>query len=185
VIRLDRINRMRSLSFLLILFAAPAFSAEFGNEGELKFAFYSAAWGENTDDGLRLVVSNKSSKGVVLEEVKFLKTPETADDDIRLKVGLAVPAGRFAEAEFRYTDLLSDNECIQRTMDSNWRLVEVSNYTLNPSVRNLIIENTDSFRIYQCVETIRTRWRETSGDSRGVSRTEEGWILYHFETRQD
>ena len=58
-------------------------------------------------------------------------------------------------------------------------------YTLNPSVRNLIIENTDSFRIYQCVETIRTRWRETSGDSRGVSRTEEGWILYHFETRQD
>ena len=82
---------------------------------------------------------------------------------ISSEVGLAVPAGRYAEAEFRYTDLLSDNECIQRTMDSNWRLVEVSNYTLNPSVRNLIIENTDSFRIYQCVETIRTRWRETSG----------------------
>ena len=75
MIRLDRIIRMRSLSLLLILFAAPAFSAELGNEGELKFAFYSAAWGENTDDGLRLVVSNKSSKGVVLEEVKFLSRP--------------------------------------------------------------------------------------------------------------
>ena len=45
-------------------------------------------------------------------------------------------------------------------MDSNWRLVDVSNYTLNPSVRNLIIENTDSFRIYQCVESISTRWRK-------------------------
>ena len=90
---------MRSLNYLLILFAAPAFSAELVNEGELKFALYSAAWGENTDDGLRLVVSNKGSKGVVLEEVRFLKTPEAADDDILLRVGLAVPAGRYAEAE--------------------------------------------------------------------------------------
>ena len=122
---------------------------------------------------------------MVLEEVRFLKTPEFADDDILLKVGLAVPAGRYAEAEFRYTDLLSNNECIQRTMDSNWRLAEVSNYTLNPSVRNLIIENTDSFRIYQCVESISTRWREVTGDSIDVSKTEESWILYHFETRQD
>ena len=70
-------------------------------------------------------------------------------------------------------------------MDSNWRLAEVSNYTLNPSVRNLIIENTDSFRIYQCVETISMRWREVTGDSIDVSKTEESWILYHFETRQD
>ena len=176
---------MRSLNLLLIILAAPAFSVDLGEESELKFAFYSAAWGENTDDGLRLVVSNQSSVGVVLEEVRFLKTPEFADDDILLKVGLAVPAGRYAEAEFRYTDLLSNNECIQRTMDSNWRLAEVSNYTLNPSVRNLIIENTDSFRIYQCVETISTRWREIAGDSLDVSKTEESWILYHFETRQD
>ena len=176
---------MRSLNLLLIILAAPAFSVDLGEESELKFAFYSAAWGENTDDGLRLVVSNQSSVGVVLEEVRFLKTPEFADDDILLKVGLAVPAGRYAEAEFRYTDLLSNNECIQRTMDSNWRLAEVSNYTLNPSVRNLIIENTDSFRIYQCVETISTRWREIAGDSLDVIKTEESWILYHFETRQD
>ena len=176
---------MRSLNLLLITLAAPAFSVDLGEESELKFAFYSAAWGENTDDGLRLVISNQSSVGVVLEEVRFLKTPEVADDDILLKVGLAVPAGRYAEAEFRYTDLLSNNECIQRTMDSNWRLAEVSNYTLNPSVRNLIIENTDSFRIYQCVETISTRWREIAGDSLDVIKTEESWILYHFETRQD
>jgi hypothetical protein len=176
---------MRSLNLLLIILAAPAFSVDLGKEGELKFAFYSAAWGENTDDGLRLVVSNQSSVSVVLEEVRFLKTPEVADDDILLKVGLVVPAGRYAEAEFRYTDLLSNNECIQRTMDSNWRLAEVSNYTLNPSVRNLIIENTDSFRIYQCVESISTRWREARGDSLDVSKTEESWVLYHFETRQD
>ena len=176
---------MRSLPLLLIILSAPAFSVDLGEEGELKFAFYSAAWGENTDDGLRLLVSNQSSVGVVLEEVRFLKTPEVADDDILLKVGLAVPAGRYAEAEFRYTDLLSNNECIQRTMDSNWRLAEVSNYTLNPSVRNLIIENTDSFRIYQCVESISTRWREGTGDSLDVSKIEESWILYHFETRQD
>ena len=176
---------MRSLNLLLIILAAPAFSVDLGEESELKFAFYSAAWGENTDDGLRLVISNQSSVGVVLEEVRFLKTPEVADDDILLKVGLAVPAGRYAEAEFRYTDLLSNNECIQRTMDSNWRLAEVSNYTLNPSVRNLIIENTYSFRIYQCVETISTRWREITGDSLDASKTEESWILYHFETRQD
>ena len=176
---------MKSLPLLLIILAAPAFSVDLGEEGELKFAFYSAAWGENTDDGLRLLVSNQSSVGVVLEEVRFLKTPEVADDDILLKVGLAVPAGRYAEAEFRYTDLLSNNECIQRTMDSNWRLAEVSNYTLNPSVRNLIIENTDSFRIYQCVESISMQWREVTGDSIDVSRTEESWILYHFETRQD
>ena len=91
---------MRLLNLLLIMFAAPAFSADVGKEGELKFAFYSAAWGENTDDGLRLVVSNQSSVGVVLEEVRFLKTPEVADDDILLKVGLAVPAGSYAEAEF-------------------------------------------------------------------------------------
>ena len=104
------------------MFAAPAFSVDVGKEGELKFAFYSAAWGENTDDGLRLVVSNQSSVGVVLEEVRFLKTPEVADDDIPLKVGLAVPAGRYAEAEFRYTDLLSNNECIQRrwTATGDW-----------------------------------------------------------------
>ena len=176
---------MRSLHLLLIIFAAPAFSEDVGAEGEIKFAFYSAAWGENTDDGLRLVVSNQSSVGVVLEEVRFLKTPEVADDDIPLKVGLAVPAGRYAEAEFRYTDLLSNNEFIQRTMDSNWRLVEVSNYTLNPSVRNLIIENTDSFRIYQCVESISTKWREVAVDSLDVSKTEQSWILFHFETRQD
>lgn len=176
---------MRSLNLLLFILTAPAFSAGLGEGDELKFAFYSAAWGENTDDGLRLVVSNQSSVGVVLEEVRFLKTPEVADDDILLKIGLAVPAGRYAEAEFRYTDLLSNNECIRRTMDSNWRLAEVSNYTLNPSVRNLIIENTDSFRIYQCVETISMRWREVTGDSIDVSKTEESWILYHFETRQD
>ena len=74
-------------------------------------------------------------------------------------------------------------------MESNWRLAEISNYTLNPSVRNLIIEDTDSFRIYQCVETIITRW-QVLGDSQGAesvaaeSLEKEEWILFHFETRR-
>jgi hypothetical protein len=74
-------------------------------------------------------------------------------------------------------------------MASNWRLAEISNYTLNPSVRNLIIEDTDSFRIYQCVETIITRWQVLSG-SEGAESTaaqpieKEEWVLFHFETRR-
>jgi len=176
---------MKPIAILLIFVATSTFAAELGQESNLKFAFYSSAWGENTDDGLRLVVNNQSNLDVILEEVRFIKSPEDADDDIIISVELSVPAGRYADAEFSYTELLSDNECIRRTMENNWRLAEISTYTLNPSVRNLIIENTDSFRIYQCVETITTRWREKTENSSEVVKTEEGWILYHFETRQD
>ncbi|MDB9968742.1 hypothetical protein OAE08_03635, partial [Gammaproteobacteria bacterium] len=81
-----------------------------------------------------------------------------------------------------YIDLLSDDECIDRTMLDNWKLVEISNYTLNPSVRNLIIENTNSFRIYQCVKTISTSW--TDLDSNQLFKYDE-WVLFHFETRRE
>ena len=176
---------MKLIGILLIYLTTFAVAAGPEKESKLNFAFYSSAWGENTHDGLRLVVRNQGSLDVVLEEVTFIKSPEDAEDDIVVSIELNVPAGRYADAELRYMELLSNNDCIRRTMESNWRLAEVSTYTLNPSVRNLIIENTDSFRIYQCVETIVTRWRETTEDSRDVVKAEESWILYHFETRQD
>ena len=67
-------------------------------------------------------------------------------------------------------------------MAENWRLAEISNYTLNPSVRNLIIQDTSSFRIYQCVETILTKISDTANNS---AEEREEWILYHFESRLD
>jgi hypothetical protein len=180
---------MKKTLFSLALLSSAAWAAELQQESDLKFAFYSSAWGENTDDGLRLVANNQSASDVVLKEVVFLKGSTTSSDDVSVDVNLLIPAGAYADAEFDYIDLLADDECIERTMESNWRLAEISNYTLNPSVRNLIIEDTDSFRIYQCVETIITRWQVLS-DSKGAesaaaeSLEKEEWILFHFETRR-
>ncbi len=180
---------MKKTLLSLALLSSATWAQELQQESDLKFAFYSAAWGENTDDGLRLVANNQSASDVVLEEVLFLKDPAVNSDDVAVAVNLLVPAGAYADIEFDYTDLLADDECIERTMESNWRLAEISNYTLNPSVRNLIIENTDSFRIYQCVETIITRW-QVLNDDQSAEATEpetlekEEWILFHFETRR-
>jgi hypothetical protein len=66
-------------------------------------------------------------------------------------------------------------------MADNWKLVEISNYTLNPSVRNLIIEDTNSFRIYQCVRSVELVWRDASN----AAVSAEGWVLYHFENRSN
>jgi len=99
-----------------------------------------------------------------------------------IDIELEIPSGGYADKEFGYIDLLSGDECIDRTMQENWKLVEISNYTLNPSVRNLIIENTDSFRIYQCVQTISTSWTDLSSNQ--LYEYEE-WVLFHFETRRD
>lgn len=180
---------MKKTLFSLALLSGATWAAELQQESDLKFAFYSSAWGENTDDGLRLVANNQSASDVVLKEVVFLKDSTASSDDVSVDVNLLIPAGAYADAEFDYIDLLADDECIQRTMESNWRLAEISNYTLNPSVRNLIIEDTDSFRIYQCVETIITRWQVLS-DSKEVESAaaepleKEEWILFHFETRR-
>jgi len=67
-------------------------------------------------------------------------------------------------------------------MAENWKLVEVSNYTLNPSVRNLIIEDTDSFRIYQCIENVQTTWSRVAN---GTQVQYEEWVLFHFESRRN
>jgi hypothetical protein len=59
-----------------------------------------------------------------------------------------VPTLGYAEVALPYHDLLSSDECIASTLDESWKLVQISSYTLNPSVRNLIIEDKDSSRIY-------------------------------------
>ncbi len=161
--------------------AAAAGGGELQEDSDVKFAFYSSAWGENTDDGLRLVAYNQTASRILLDSITFLKDGDSSQQ-VGIPLDLSVPAAGYADLELGYIDLLGANECIDRTMAENWKLVEVSNYTLNPSVRNLIIEDTDSFRIYQCVENILTRWTDTATDQ--LMEYEE-WILFHFETRSD
>jgi hypothetical protein len=168
-------------SVLVLAATEPLNGAEFQEESLIKFAFYSSAWGENTDDGLRLVVHNQTASPIRIDSITFLKLDE-ATPDVTIETALAVPAGRYADAEYEYIDILGGDECIERTMAENWKLVEVSNYTLNPSVRNLIIENTNSFRIYQCVENVSTRWTELNT---GAESIQEEWVLFHFESRSE
>ncbi len=167
----------------LIAFGLAPFgnAAEFQEESQIKFAFYSSAWGENTDDGLRLVAFNQTLSPIRIDSITFLKNEEGAEN-VHIDTALEVNSGRYADAEFPYFDLLSGDECIERTMAENWKLVEVSNYTLNPSVRNLIIENTNSFRIYQCVESVSTKWTNLES---GVEAEKQEWVLFHFESRAE
>ena len=88
---------------------------------------------------------------------------------------------RLAELELPYVDLLSINQCVNDTLEETWRLVEISNYTLNPSVRRLIIQDTSAFRIYQCVSSVKTTWITEAGERR----SKEEWVLYHFESKTD
>ncbi|MFT6093029.1 MAG: hypothetical protein ACJA2Q_000919 [Pseudohongiellaceae bacterium] len=174
---------LRSLGYALIACSLVNFAgaAEQQEESEIKFAFYSSAWGENTDDGLRLVAYNQTENPIRLDTITFNKQSKGAGSVI-LSTDLDVPAMGYADKEFKYIDLLADDECIERTMAGNWRLVEVSNYTLNPSVRNLIIENTDAFRIYQCVESVTATWTDLNSK---LSSESEEWVLFHFESRID
>ena len=155
--------------------------AEHMEETDLKFAFYSSAWGENTDDGLRLVALNRTTNDVQINSINFHGSDEDSKD-VYIEIGLKVPPEGYADIEFEYIDLLAEDECLDRTLEENWKLVEISNYTLNPSVRNLIIEDTDSFRIYQCVKTITTNWTNLSDNSENEY---QEWVLYHFESRRD
>lgn len=156
-------------------------AAEKLEPADIKFALYSSGWGENTDDGLRLVVNNRTEKSVRLNAIEFLSSSEDYDP-VRITFDLNVPASAYAETEIDYVDLLGGDECIERTIAENWKLVEISNYTLNPSVRNLIIEDTASFRIYQCVKTVRTQWTDLASNQETLI---EEWVLFHFETRRD
>lgn len=151
-------------------------------EGEdpIKYAIYSSAWDTNSDAGLRLVAQNLSDHTIILESVLF-QDEEDPLNQTRLTLDLTVSAHAWAEKELDYVDLLFGNDCIGRTMQEDWKLVEISNYTLNPSVRGLIIEDTDSFRIYQCVRNVQVNWLDTET---GESRDYTEWVMYHFERRR-
>jgi hypothetical protein len=154
-------------------------SAEASEDTAVKFAFYSSAWGENALEGLRLVALNQTENPIQLNSIQFINAGDESEIT-KVQLGLDVPALGYAEVALPYHDLVSNDECISRTMDENWRLVEISNYTLNPSVRNLIIEDTDSFRIYQCEKSVTTDWVDLSTNE--THRYNE-WVLYHFESR--
>ena len=175
---------MRILLGSLLFLANSLMAAEIEQESELKFAIYSRAWGENTEDGLRVVVNNQTDKPVQLHSITFLKDG-AANSQQTLTFDLEVAAHAYAETDLAYQDLLQHDECVSRTMADRWKLAEISNYTLNPSVRGLIIEDTDSFRIYQCVESVMTRWTSLMDNASQEPQEKEEWVLFHFESRSD
>ena len=170
-----------------LLATAPAQSQDLGggqalpeeSDSPLKYAIYSSAWGENSNAGLRLVAQNRSDNPILLDSILFSDETTPARES-RLNVSLTVPPQGWAEVELPYLDLLFGSVCLTRTMAENWKLVEVSNYTLNPSVRGLIIEDTDSFRIYQCVRNVFVRWLDPQS---GEATEYAEWVMYHFERR--
>ncbi len=149
------------------------------SDSPLKYAIYSSAWGENSNAGLRLVAQNRSDNPILLDSILFSDEIDPTVES-SLDVNLTVPPQGWAEIELPYVDLLFGSVCITRTMAENWKLVEVSNYTLNPSVRGLIIEDTDSFRIYQCVRNVFVSWLDTET---GETTQYAEWVMYHFERR--
>ncbi len=176
---------MRLLPLLLVCTTPLLIAADAEHESAVKFALYSAAWGGNTNDGMRLVVHNQTSSDLRLDSLSFQATGDDGPGEVApvtLALALQVPAAGYAQQEFDYVDLLAGDQCVTRSLADNWKLTEISNYTLNPSVRNLIIEDTDSFRIYQCVQSVHTRWTRLS-DAEQVSYDE--WVLFHFESRRD
>ena len=151
------------------------------SDSPIKYAIYSSAWGEKSNAGLRLVAQNQSEFAVRLDSIMF-SDENNAAITTTLAIDLTIPAQAWAETEMPYVDLLSGSQCISDTMAENWKLVEISNYTLNPSVRGLIIEDTDSFRIYQCVRTVTLHWQDPVS---GASNDFTEWVMYHFERRRE
>jgi len=174
-------NLLLTLPIFVPILVNPASGAEMDSESDIKFAIYSRAWGANTDDGMRVVVSNQTDNAVLLHSVRFLKD-DTEAASVALDLELRISPGAYAETDLEYVDLLADDECVSRTMAESWKLAEISNYTLNPSVRGLIIEDTDSFRIYQCVETVITSWTDLESN---ITYQKEEWVLFHFESRRN
>ncbi|MEQ9210499.1 MAG: hypothetical protein RLN96_11770, partial [Pseudomonadales bacterium] len=104
----------------------------------VKFAFFSSAWGANTDDGLRVLIHNQTNGDIQLHSITFLGSSNESVP-VSISLELQVQAQRYGETQLPYVDLLGGDECVARTLSENWKLAEISNYTLNPSVRNLII----------------------------------------------
>ncbi len=155
----------------------PLTVAQEGFDHPVKYAIYSAAWHLSSNAGLRVVAHNQSDEEIELRSIVFRNETGDGNDEV-LALNMDIPAGKWAELQLPYQDLLSGHECVDRTMQDDWKLVEISNYTLNPSVRGLIIENTRSFRIYQCVRSVRTTWFMPASNS---EQTDTQWLMYHFE----
>jgi len=171
-----------TLSLLLIspaLGQGPAHSVSEVAQAQfpVKFAIYSSAWSTRSDAGLRVIVQNQGDRPVRLTHVIFA-TEDDATPETRLALDLHVPARGWAEREMPYVDLLAGNQCIRDTMNDDWKLAEISNHPLNPSVRRLIIEDTQSFRIFQCVRSAQVHWQD-AGSSEPGEHAE--WLMYHFE----
>ncbi len=174
----------RYLVFTILLTSSVSFG-QTSEESPIKFALYSPSWGSVADAnllaGLRLVVDNQTLDQIRLESIEFISDVESSESQ-QIDINLEIPSTSLAERELPYTDLLSINQCVVDTLEETWRLVEISNYTLNPSVRRLIIQDTTAFRIYQCVSSVKTRWVNIEGGERF---SKDEWILYHFESKTD
>jgi hypothetical protein len=155
----------------------PLTAAQESFDNPVKYAIYSAAWHLNSNAGLRVVAQNQGDAAIKLNKIVFRDETGTQGDE-ELQLELVVPAHAWAEVELPYQNLLSGNDCVSRTMEDDWRLVEISNYTLNPSVRGLIIEDTRSFRIYQCVRNVQTVWSSPDDE---IEQSQNQWLMYHFE----
>lgn len=155
----------------------PLAAAQEGFDHPVKYAIYSAAWHLSTNAGLRVVAQNQSESPVELRSILFRDEIGNAGDS-ELMLNMLIAPGKWAELQLPFQDILAGNECVKRTMEDDWKLVEISNYTLNPSVRGLIIENTRSFRIYQCVRSVRTTWVNPENNNEQI---DNQWLMYHFE----
>lgn len=156
----------------------PLTQAQRSFEHPVKYAIYSAAWYMNSNAGLQIIAHNEGDTGYTLEKVVFADESGAMSDTV-IQLDLEIPANGWADTQLPYVDLLSGNDCVSDTMDEDWKLVEISNYTLNPSVRGLIIEDTRSFRIFQCVRSVQSYWQDTTGADESVMRQQ--WLMYHFE----
>lgn len=145
----------------------------------VKFAIYSSAWNARSDAGLRVVAQNQGEHSVLLMRLVF-QSDDNVTPETHLALDMPVPALQWAERELAYVDLLAGSTCVGNTMQDDWKLVEISNYPLNPSVRGLIIEDTQSFRIYQCVRSARVHWEDQQTGEQGEHAQ---WLMYHFERR--
>lgn len=155
----------------------PLAAAQEGFDHPIKYAIYSPAWHLSTNAGLRVVAQNQSQTPVELRSIVFRDEIGNVGDS-ELSLNLLIEPGKWAELQLPFKDILAGNECVKRTMADDWKLVEISNYTLNPSVRGLIIEDTRSFRIYQCVRSVRTTWVNPENNSEQI---DNQWLMYHFE----
>jgi hypothetical protein len=155
----------------------PLRAAQEGFDHPVKYAIYSSAWHLSTNAGLRIVAQNQSEEPIELRKIVF-RDEAGEHEDTELDLQMLVPPLGWAEKQIAYIDLLAGSSCVARTMKDDWKLVEISNYTLNPSVRGLIIEDTRSFRIYQCVRSVRTFWYNQQNQQ---AMNAPQWLMYHFE----